>query len=234
MGIDSFEVGIQAKILAYTAFSVTVIFWSQGTDPFNLPKLEILVVGAFSLLGSKFSSVSDIRFATKHIFEVVLASLVILGLLASFFLSGAPKWQMIYGVYSRNTGLLCYLSFLVVFLFSANLKNRSELIFVVKYFVFASVVAISVSLIEISGVNIQGVDENFNMSLISTFGNSNFISACYIFHIYNWIKNWPMAEMCHRQFSGYLIFTDPKITIKARASSFILWVSTNLRFLFIK
>lgn len=177
MDIDSAEVGIQAKILAYTAFSVTIIFWSQGTDPFNLPKLALLVVGAFSLMGSKFNSLNDIQFKKKYIVEAILTVFVIFGLLASFFLSGAPKWQMIYGVYSRNTGLLCYLSLLIVFLFAANLKNRSELIFVIKYFIFASVVAICVSLIEILGVNIQGIDENINMSLISTFGNSNFISA---------------------------------------------------------
>lgn len=171
------HIGIQGKILAYTGFFVTTIFWTQGTDPFNLPKLVLLVLGAFLLIGSELSSIRKIRIKNGNLPEVAVAVLVFLGLLSSFLLSSAPKWQMVYGVYSRNTGLLCYAALIVLFVYSTRISNLAEFDLLIKSLMLASVVAITVSIIEVSGVNIQGVDTNIQMALMSTFGNSNFISA---------------------------------------------------------
>lgn len=171
------KISVQAKLIAYTGLLVTTVFWTQGTDPFNLPKLAILTIGAFSLIGGEFSSFGKIRIRKGDLPEVAVTGLICLGLLSSFLFSSAPQWQMIYGVYSRNTGMLCYAALLVLFLYSTRVRSLAELNFLVKFFMLASLIAISVALIEISGINIQGVDSNIQMALISTFGNSNFISA---------------------------------------------------------
>lgn len=183
------QVGIHGKIIAYTGFLVTTVFWSQGTDPFNLPKLVLLLFGAFLLIGSELFSLSRIRISKSNLPEVVVTTLISLGLLVSVMFSPAPKWQMIYGVYSRNTGLLCYVSLLIIFIYSTRIREKANLDLLIKSFIFAAIVAMVVALIEISGINIQGVDSNIQMALISTFGNSNFISAflgmsCVVFFTY--------------------------------------------------
>ena len=104
---------IQAKLISLTALVVTVVFWSQGTDPFNLPKLAILTVGAFALLGSLFD-INLIRRVEK--LPAILTGIFILALINSFIFSGAPKLQMFFGAYSRNTGFLDYFALAVLFL----------------------------------------------------------------------------------------------------------------------
>lgn len=168
---------IQARLIAYVSLVVTVGFWSQGTDPFNLPKLVVLVTGAAALLGSMGPSVLKIKVPAKVRVEVVAVTLFVLALLNSFFFSGAPKLQMFFGTYARNTGMLNYLALVTIFYFALQLQSRVDFERVLKFFLISFCLVVTVSVVEVSGVNIQRVNLTFKGSLIGTFGNPNFISA---------------------------------------------------------
>lgn len=168
---------IQARLIAFVSLAVTVGFWSQGTDPFNLPKLVILVVGVAALLGSVGPSVLKIKGPTKVRLEVVAITFFILALLNSFFFSGGPKIQMFFGTYARNTGMLNYLALVIIFYFALHLNSRADFEKILKYFLISFGLVVIVSILEVSGINIQRVNLTFKGSLIGTFGNPNFISA---------------------------------------------------------
>jgi hypothetical protein len=124
---------IQGKLLALTALLVTVTFWSQGTDPFNLPKLVLLVAGCAALIGTqvpKFKKLSFKKQVQPKNFAIIF---FILAMLLSFFLSGAPKLQMFYGVYARNTGMLNYLALALLFYFASELTRKSDFQHLFKY-----------------------------------------------------------------------------------------------------
>jgi O-antigen ligase len=95
----------------------------------------------------------------------------------SFLFSGAPKLQMFYGVYARNTGMLNYLALALLFLFASELARKADYRHLLKYFLISSGIVITVCLLEVMGVNVQRVSLIFKGSLIGTFGNPNFISA---------------------------------------------------------
>jgi O-antigen ligase len=168
---------IQARLIAFVTLVVTVGFWSQGTDPFNLPKLVVLVIGASALLGSAAPSVIKIKVPSRIRLEVLAIALFVLALLNSFLFSGAPKLQMFFGTYARNTGMLNYLALVTMFYFALQLQSRVDFEKVLKYFLISFGLVVTVSILEASGVNIQKVSLIFKGSLIGTFGNPNFISA---------------------------------------------------------
>jgi O-antigen ligase len=168
---------IQARLIAYVSLIVTVGFWSQGTDPFNLPKLVVLVIGATALLGSAAPSIPKIKVPSSIRFEIIAIAIFVFALLNSFFFSGAPKLQMFFGTYARNTGMLNYLALVTMFYFAMQLQSRVDFEKVLKYFLISFGLVAVVSMLEVSGVNIQRVNLTFKGSLIGTFGNPNFISA---------------------------------------------------------
>jgi O-antigen ligase len=165
---------IQGKLISLTCLFVTVVFWSQGTDPFNLPKLAILTVGSFALLGSLL----DFRVIRR--FEklpLVVTGLFILALLNSFIFSGAPKLQMFFGVYARNTGFLDYLSLAILFFGATTIRKSSDFQRIQRVYFLALGIVTLVCILEIFGINIQKVSLTFKGALIGTLGNPNFISA---------------------------------------------------------
>jgi O-antigen ligase len=167
----------QGKAIAVVALLVTSVFWSQGTDPFNLPKLFLLSVGSFLLLGSLTSNSKkwNVKGLTNYR-SMIIASLV-LGLFLSYFFSGAPSSQMIYGAYGRNTGLLCYLSLGILYFASTRLEKYVDIVWSLKALGLSFIFVTLICFLEIAGLNPQGINENIKMSLIGTFGNSNFVSA---------------------------------------------------------
>ena len=120
------QASIQARLIAFVSLAVTVGFWSQGTDPFNLPKLIILVAGVAALLASNAMSLPKLRVSLKVKVEHIAIILFILALLNSFLFSGAPKLQMFFGTFARNTGMLTHLSLVGIFYFALHLQRRAD------------------------------------------------------------------------------------------------------------
>jgi O-antigen ligase len=171
------QLTFQGKAIGVIALLVTSVFWSQGTDPFNLPKLFLLSAGSFLLLGSLASNIKRWRLrGISNPRSIIVASLV-LGLFLSYFFSGAPSSQMIYGAYGRNTGLLCYLSLGILYFASTRLEKYVDIVWSLKALGLSFIFVTLICFLEIAGLNPQGINENVKMSLIGTFGNSNFVSA---------------------------------------------------------
>jgi O-antigen ligase len=171
------QLTFQGKAIGVIALLVTSVFWSQGTDPFNLPKLALLTVGSFILLGSFLSSIKKQALTRILGYRSVILASLILGLFVSYFFSDAPESQMFYGAYGRNTGLLCYLSLGLLYFVSTRLERFSDITWSLKTLVLSFIFVSFFCALEIAGLNPQGINEVIKMSLIGTFGNSNFVSA---------------------------------------------------------
>jgi O-antigen ligase len=164
-----------SSLIGFTGFVVTTFYWFQGTDPVNAPKLAVLGLGSFAVMGLLVTNYKVVvRNSNKWALFGVL--MFLLGLLPPLFFSGANSTQMVYGVYGRNTGLLSYFAFAILFLASQLLHTSDQINRVLKYFLFAVVSNQIISLLQILGLNPLRVNDLFG-TIIGTFGNPNFISA---------------------------------------------------------
>ena len=171
------QLTFQGKAIGVIALLVTSVFWSQGTDPFNLPKLFLLCVGSFLLLGSIAPDIKKWNVSDFLNYRFIILASLVLGLFLSYFFSGAPSSQMFYGAYGRNTGLLCYLSLGILYFASTRLEKYVDITWSLKALGLSFIFITLICFLEIAGLNPQGINENIKMSLIGTFGNSNFVSA---------------------------------------------------------
>ena len=96
----------------------------KSYDPLNVPKFSLLVIGA-SILGALLVS-------SKPIFPIklprllgILLALFVLQLFIVLLTSKAPINQQIFGTFGRNTGLITYLSFLIVLLAAFKVSTES-------------------------------------------------------------------------------------------------------------
>ena len=163
-------------LIGFIGMAVSSIFLKGGTDPFNLPKMAVLTVGGTAVLFLLINEyLSSKRFFPKSI--NILVVVIILAHLNTFFLSGAPLVQQFYGVYGRNSGLLTYLSCLILFLASIKLHTEQQFRQITKFFLIAGVINLIVCILELLKLNPQGVGGSYSYGLIGTFGNPNFISS---------------------------------------------------------
>jgi O-antigen ligase len=162
-------------LIGITGLIVTSFYWYQGSDPVNAPKLAVLGLGALAIFGILITNHQILfKFSSKAVLSGILVFL--LGLVLPLLLSDSNTTQMIYGVYGRNTGLLAYIAFVVLFLASQLLQTSDQLIKVLKFLFFAVVFNQLISLLQILGFNPLRVNDLFG-TIIGTFGNPNFISA---------------------------------------------------------
>jgi len=151
---------------------VTLGFWRNGTDPFNIPKL--LLLGAFSGLMLGNVVVARLYKDNKVIFNLV--GLFILALTVPLIFSTAPLVQQIYGISGRNTGFLAYLFLAVLFLGAATLPRESDYQAFPRAILIAGYGSALVCVLELLGVNLLGAQNIFG-AIIGTLGNPNFMSA---------------------------------------------------------
>jgi len=174
--LTSAQETILAKIL-YLGVPLVTLFLIDGsvTDPVNTPKLFVLGLVAFSVLGvviAPLPKLSLSKWAT------------ILGLPLAFLLVGfvvlvksnAPLSQSVYGSYGRNNGFLMY-AFLVIILVSASLLTSEGGI---RKIIFGLLIAGVINLIYCGWVLIFGDFLSWNNpygNILGTLGNPNFIGA---------------------------------------------------------
>jgi O-antigen ligase len=144
-------------------------------DPINVPKAFVLhLVGVFGL-GLLISN-AKLLWGKRNRPAFVIVTFFVLFLFTAFLFSGAPKIQQMYGAGGRNTGLVSYIS-LVLLLLSAMLISTTKN---VKLFGFA--------ILGVGGLNIfygliqaSGGDpvkwSNPYSPVIGFLGNPNFSSS---------------------------------------------------------
>jgi O-antigen ligase len=155
-------------VLAVTPYSVM--------DPMNLPKMIVLGVMSFLILGLILSRPQKI--VTKE-FRIVLAcSVAFLTLLIlNLFLTGRNFSENFYGTSGRNTGVLTYIS-LIILMYASSLISSTEFVnnfrnalFTIGIFLFIY------GCFQFAGLEPFPYVNAYANNVFGTFGNPNFQSA---------------------------------------------------------
>ena len=164
-----------SKLIGLTGFTVSSFFWWQGSDPVNVPKLAMLGLGAFAIIGLLLT---NNKLVIKLSSKWVLAgtSIFLISLLPSLFFSEANSSQMIFGVLGRNTGFLAYFAFAITYFAAHLLQTEEQVSRVLKYLFAALLFNQTICIMQILGLNPLRASDMFQ-TIIGTLGNPNFISA---------------------------------------------------------
>ena len=161
------------KLLLTISIAITLYFGTKLQDPFNVPKLAILIVLAAGLIPYLFERDVN-QFKLIFIERLIIYSLII-GLAISTLLTN-DKYVAIFGESQRKLGFLTYLAFIIVFLTSLKYFDLNS----IKY-IYISLYILTTALITYGFLQTTGNDpvkwNNQYNSIITVFGNPNFASA---------------------------------------------------------
>jgi O-antigen ligase len=170
---------LERRIQSLVIFCVVVMTlfvtpW-MNLDPINLPKFLVLVVCGLALLGNLAPSVK--RLVASEAKLLVVAVLVfVVGLLLSFFVSGAGVLPQAYGAYGRNTGLLTYLSLVMMLLGVVFVSNLSFVRKLIWALIATGMVNAVYGLAQWADLDPVDWSNPYN-PIVGTLGNPNFTSA---------------------------------------------------------
>ena len=173
--MSALERRIQFLVLFCVVVMTLVVTPWMNLDPINLPKFLVLVVCGLALLGNLAPSVK--RLVASEAKMLVVAILVfVVGLLLSFFVSGAGVLPQAYGAYGRNTGLLTYLSLVVMLLGVVFVSNLSFVRKLIWALIATGMVNAVYGLAQWADLDPVDWNNPYN-PIVGTLGNPNFTSA---------------------------------------------------------
>lgn len=157
--------------------AVTLYFNTQLSDPFNTPKLILLLVVAGWILSHLINSYRNKPLNLKSSeFKVLMLSIFFTSaLLISTLLTDVRLIGFI-GDTQRRNGFLGYLGLVVIFLYAARTLNFSYSLRLIKSAILVGVILSFYGVIQILGKDFVDWNNPYN-SMISTLGNPNFASA---------------------------------------------------------
>lgn len=160
-------------ILSGTAILCTLIIspWISY-DPINLPKMTVLVTGAAILIFPTLLKISLEN--TLHSLYLYATIFFGLSLIISFFLNDAPWSQQLWGVWGRSTGLLAYLSFLIIMICASTTNSKISIERVRSSFEKLSYFVTFYTLIQAAQLDPINWSQK---TLVATLGNINFMSS---------------------------------------------------------
>jgi O-antigen ligase len=153
----------------------TLYFNSKIQDPFNSPKLWILILIAMWCLGHIFSNFKTMLIGEKYRASLILGILFITSQVVSLVANGSI-YIGLFGENMRRNGILGYLSLVVIFItiqiyfnwrFTLRLDNSALTV---------GLILSIYGLMQISGVDFVSWNNPYN-AVISTVGNPNFAAA---------------------------------------------------------
>jgi O-antigen ligase len=155
-------------VLAVTPYSVM--------DPMNLPKMTVLGVMSFLILGLILSTPEKI--ITKESKLVLTITVVFLTLLIlNLFFSGRNFSENFYGTSGRNTGVLTYIS-LITLMYASSLISSKEFVCIFRNVLFAiGVFLFLYGCFQFAGLEPFPYVNAYANNVFGTFGNPNFQSA---------------------------------------------------------
>jgi len=157
--------------------AVTIYINTNAADPFNTPKLILLLIVSGWLFGHLFDTYREN--------PVILRSQNSLYLGAAIFFVGAMLFATLLtdvritgliGDTQRRNGLLQYIALIVIFLFASRTINFQNSLRIFKVAVSTGLILSSYGLMQIFGHDFIRWNNPYN-SMISTVGNPNFASA---------------------------------------------------------
>jgi len=157
------------------AATVTLYFNAKIQDPFNSPKLWLILLLASLCVGSVLNSYKNQNstIVLARIYNLVFFFLI------SFLISALltiDKFKAFFGESQRRIGFLAYLALAILMLFIASRINLVRMFYLIK---FMAVLGFSLSiygLLQNSGNDFVEWNNPYN-SIILTLGNPNYASA---------------------------------------------------------
>jgi O-antigen ligase len=174
-----FREEIQVRIgwlLGTTLLSVSIAVTPiTSLDPINLPKMWVLSALSFAICAVLFVQFK-VLFQKKHWQFIVYAGLVFLFMMLAMLNSNSVMVQQIFGVYGRNTGLLTYFCFGVIFIASSIAMGKKAF----KPVLLGTTIALGINaiygLVQAVGKDPQKWSNPY-APVIGTLGNPNFVAA---------------------------------------------------------
>jgi O-antigen ligase len=143
-------------------------------DPFNPLKLLVLTTLSGSCLVILITQLNKVTFKI-YLFPIIASFLFISALIVSTVLSDQHLITTLYGVTGRHTGVLAYLSFIILYITAVLISSESLALKVAKSIIFVSIITIIYSWIQISGIDPAPWSEGG--WVMSFFSNPNFLSS---------------------------------------------------------
>jgi O-antigen ligase len=157
--------------------AVTLYFNTQLSDPFNTPKLILLLVVASWILSHLINSYRNKPLILKSSeFKVFMLSIFFTSTLLISTLLTDVKLIGFIGDTQRRNGFLGYLGLVVIFLYAARTLNFNYSLRLIKCAILVGVILSFYGVIQILGRDFVDWNNPYN-SMISTLGNPNFASA---------------------------------------------------------
>ena len=162
---------------AYIGLALTTLFfWTSLEDPFNDPKLWIMLATSGLLLGWMIidrKNVFQRTSVTRYSIFTVSAFLVVM--VISGIASGS-LFTSLYGEYGRRTGILCYLALVIYFIVSLTYARLANIKFLLNFGLVIGIILGSYGFLQHYGIDLATWNNPYN-SVVSTLGNPNFAAA---------------------------------------------------------
>jgi len=194
--------------------TVTLYFNTKAHDPFNTPKLIILLVLSGWLLGHIFNHYRKVysHISRKEFVFLVIPILFIVTQLWALFFTDIFIVGLI-GDTQRRNGFLSYFALTIVLIFCMTSVNYYYALRVLKSAIIVGIILCSYGLMQITGNDFVSWNNPYN-SMIATVGNPNFaasllalISIIALFSLFNneFSKLYKTVAACQIFVSLYLI-----------------------------
>ena len=158
-----------------SSFISIFVLWGSVTDPVNVTKLLALggVAGAAVAIVISFGLP---KLWAAHKVVLILLLIFMATVINSVIQSSAPMYQLIYGAYGRNTGLVTYLLLTLLLVSAASLSNKTSFLKISYGLLAAGIINAMYSLwVTLFGDFIGWTNPYGN--ILGTFGNPNFVGA---------------------------------------------------------
>lgn len=166
-----------AWILFLGTSLITLYFNPNIQDPFNTPKMIILLLTSSLLLGYLLKSYrSNFLFGKSYEFAALVITIMFNFFLGISYLFTDLKIVGLIGDTQRRNGLLTYLGLSILFLFSTRVANS---VFIKRFLSISIITCLALSaygVIQVLGYDVIAWDNPYNV-MIGTLGNPNFASA---------------------------------------------------------
>ena len=155
------------------ALAVTIYFDTQVQDPFNSPKIWVLMLVAGVLAAYVFTEKNKLSSQSTKVYLVV--KIVIILFVLVMFVIAVLSYDMqtaLLGESFRKNGFITYLAFSVLFIASAKFIRLENIFIVLRFMLYAGAITGGYATIQILGLD--WVSWSVQNQIISTFGNTNF------------------------------------------------------------
>ena len=167
---------LNISVLVTSVTVCLVIAPTSSIDPFNLPKMCMLIVTTFFGVGIAFSKVEFFQIKKSREILIVLV-LFVLQLFLVLFADRRDFSLKFYGVFGRNTGFITYLCLAFLLLTSAICASKVLLRRYVVAVIATGTLLALYGLAQSSGFEFYQFNNAYGSNVFGSFGNPNFQSA---------------------------------------------------------